>query len=221
MQRAFRATIVTTALAASLLMLAGCAQAAPAESAPASAQASETPSATPSPTPTPTPTAAPTPTVDPANPSSWLITFDGVGPLTFGGQIAEETADMTAFADTSNDVCPVKMFAMDGVPGIWVRPAADGAIELITLGAETFGTPVADVEAGSPKTEAGIGIGATLQQLEAAYPEVSETGTYGDLQTYYGISSDTGRWIVFTIRDGVVDAIGVSSEPILPSEYCG
>ena len=217
MHRTFRVTIVTTTLAASLVMLAGCAQPAPAESAPASTQASETPSAAPS----PPPTAAPTPTVDLADPSSWQITFDGVGPLTFGGQITEETADMTAFTDRSDEVCPVKMFATDGAPGIWVRPDAVGAIDLITLGAETFGTPVADVEAGTPKTQAGIGIGATLQQLEAAHPEVAATGTYGELQTYYGISNDTGRWIVFTIRDGVVDAIGVSSEPSLASEYCG
>lgn len=217
MKRAFRAAIVTTAVAASLVVLAGCAQPAPAESAPASAQASETPSATPTPTPTPVPTS----TVDLAHPSSWQITFDGVGPLSFGGPISEETGALTAFTDMSDGVCPVEMFARGGVPGIWVRPAASGAIDLITLGAETFGTPVADVEAGTPKTEAGIGIGATFQQLESAYPELAQTGSYGDLETYYGISNGSGRWIVFTIRDGVVDAIGVSSEPTFPSEYCG
>ena len=220
MHRTFRVAIVTTTLAASLVTLAGCAQPAPAESAesaPASAQASETPSATPS----PTPAAGHSATVNLADPSSWQITFDGVGPLSFGGEITEETADMTAFTDTSNEACPVKMFATDGAPGIWVRPDADGAIDLVTLGAETFGTPVADVEAGTPKTQAGIGIGATLQQLEAAHPEVVATGTFGELETSYGISNDTGRWIVFTIRDKVVDAIGVSSEPTLASEYCG
>ncbi len=217
MLRAFQAAIVTTALAASLVMLAGCAQPAPAESTPASAQASETPSVTPTATTTPTPTA----TVDLADPSSWLITFDGVGPLTLGGKIDDETADMAAFTESSNDFCPVKMFSKDKAPRIQIRPTADGAIDLIALGAETFGTPVADVEAGSPKTEAGIGIGATLPQLESAHPGVVQTGTYGEPRTYYGLSNGADRWIVFTIRDGVVDAIGVSGDPILPSEYCG
>jgi hypothetical protein len=202
--------IAIIALAATASMLAGCAHPAVSVSRSTAPQALKS-----------SPAPSPKPTLNLADPSSWLIGFDQVGPLSIGGRISEEKAQMTAFTDTSSASCPVAMFATDNSPSIWVSPGADGdSINLIALGAALFGKSIPAVEGGTPKTEKGIGIGATEQQLKAAYSGIVETGTYGS-ETYYGVSNGNGRWIDFVIADGAVDAIAVGSSSTPPSEYCG
>ena len=75
-----------------------------------------TPAAAPSPTPTvtPTPTATPTPTPltptasteDPADPSTWIIRFDGVGPLSLNQPLtALQSRLPSSFTDETESLC--------------------------------------------------------------------------------------------------------------------
>jgi len=190
---------------------------------------SNDPSATPTPTSAATTTAPPapssTPTAEPldlADPSSWTIDFSGVGPLTRGGSIAAERASMTAFVDESNpEVCAIVTF--DGidedVPDISSVSAADPDISTDLL---LSGENTPDLfAAGSPTTEAGIGIGSTEAALNAAYPALQAQPGPGADSVHYTLTDGTG-YIHFTVYPTkLVQSIAVSASPTLPYEYCG
>lgn len=198
-------------MALAVVLLAGCAPTTPALSDTALPEPEV--SATQSPTP-------PAPAIDLADPSSWIIDFSGVGPLTIGGSLAEQRQSMTAFTDRSGPDCLVGMFHQTGSPSIWVHPGNDDSIDSIALGGAIFGGPqVGDISAASPKTVEGIGVGATVDALRAAYPGLEETGSYNFL-TYYGVAG-TSNWMVFWVADGVVDGVSIGPNSVPPSESCG
>lgn len=197
-------------MALAVVLLAGCAPTTPALSDTALPEPEV--SATQSPTP-------PAPAIDLADPSSWIIDFSGVGPLTIGGSLAEQRQSMTAFTDSSGPECPVGMFDLIDSPVIWVHPGNDDSIDVIALGVKVFRPQIGDVSAGSPKTAEGIGVGATVDALRAAYPTLEETGSIS-AWTHFAVAGSP-NWIVFSVLDGVVDAITVGPNSVPPSEFCG
>ncbi len=179
-----------------------------------------TPSASPSPVTDDGGTGAATPAaIDLSDPGSWLITFDGVGPLTVGGRISEQRPSMTAFAEDPRDYCPRAAFQplTGDAPHLWA--ILDGDFETVTA-VVVPGGPELHPEA-SPKTEAGIGLGATTADLLEAYPDISEPVASNN-SLVYAVSGDADKWIDFsTSPEGYVIAITVMDAPKPPSEYCG
>lgn len=186
---------------------------------------SPTPTVTPTPTLTPTPTSTPTPAVpvqDPADPSSWVIGFDGVGPVAIGAEMSTIPPLLPGWTDETDALC---------VPGQLDLMAPDG-LTMDTFIFESSGDRVANIHLSwnrtvadgrpvvSPKTDRGIGIGSTREELLAAYPEIPVTGRYSDIVDFYGLNNGSGTWIAFAVQDDVIDRITVGPSSGMPSEYC-
>lgn len=185
--------------------------------------------ATPTPTPTPTLTPTPTPTVaapvqDPADPSTWVIGFQGVGPISLGAPLDEQESALPSFSDDTDPLCTAAYRWLNGATGVRIVlvKATDGtdATAAIVIGNSQFPD-----RPTSPSTAGGIGIGSTVQELQGAYPALQETGTYSDSMTYYGITDGHGAWIVFAVAhvpdeqlNGKVTAIQIANESVMPAE---
>lgn len=180
-----------------------------------------TPTATETPTPTPTPTPAATPTApaqDPADPSTWMIGFDAVGPLSLGVPFRSQHDVVPTFADVTDSICVDLQDVLRSPSGFWFYNigAADGSGQTATIEFGNLGSPGPDDRAVTPRTAEGIGIGSTRDELLAAYPGIQRTGGYSDTVDYYGVTDDHGGWIVFAVMNEAVWSIQVGNEAVLP-----
>ena len=125
---------------------------------------------------------------------------------------------MTAFTSTVYDGCPsVVAYGKTGFPTILVPDRlGTGLVEQVVL---QGGADAAGLSANSPHTDAGIGVGSTLDELTAAYPAI----TYQDdaFTPHYALPDDDGNWINFSMSDDVVKDIVVRASPVVAKEYCG
>lgn len=199
--------------ALAVAVLAGC-SGAPADAgepstAPVAADASTTPTTTPTPTPTPAAVAA-----DPADPSTWLIDAEGIGPLRLGMPLDEAVALLPGY---TVGTCPnpsVRFFRTDDItePSLAIAAADHGGLGLISL-----------VDSTGPATAEGIRIGSTASDVTSAYPGLEFTQRYTDRYTLEGARG----WITFGTAD--VDAgatapivtISVVEGAVPPAELCG
>ncbi|MBM7831869.1 hypothetical protein JOE59_002574 [Agromyces cerinus] len=194
-----------------LVALSGC--------APSSEAASPV---TPSPTPSAEapasqePVAAPSPEpLDPADMSTWVAGSAGIGAVERGaswGAVEAQLAGMTV-----ETLCPSAVsFTADASPTIYVGLEADGdTIRQVWAAGDAADT-------ASPSTIAGIALGATLAEVQAAYPGIAETVIpYPADTNAYAVADDDGSWLVFSLRDGVVTQIGASALQFPPKELCG
>ncbi|MEC5150519.1 hypothetical protein [Cryobacterium sp. GrIS_2_6] len=102
---------------------------------------------------------------------------------------------MTAFTQILWNECPTRSvvtFDKAGSPSFVIADqGGDGIIQQVVV---QDGEPAADSARQSARTSAGIGIGATLDQLTIAYPAI----TYQDAGTpiaQYELASGEGKWI--------------------------
>ena len=185
----------------------------------------------PTPIPTPTPTR---PTYSAADWSTWTISPDAVGPATLGSPTgADDAALRTGFApapplldDKGNVIYPY------GCPNpdsrIWDGPGGARVVEVVDGGA--VGTVIIGQGEGAPPqlvgptTVEGIGLGSTLDDVKAAYPDLVQTRkdpAGGIRDTFWAVQSGD-RWFVFQIPDGgdrvATVYVGNSSEP--QDDYC-
>ena len=196
----------------------------------------ETPSGAPvigRPTPTPTPT--PTSTRPPyslSDPGTWTISGDEVGPIALGGQDAVETDDLAGvFTADTGCLNPNVTFWVPvdpASPWLTVVRADDGTVQSIQIGngAQNEGQR-------GPTTVQGIGVGSTLAEVRAAFPDARYTEPGNDTDAVpsdspYGGWTTTinGVYVSFRVppvnEEQRVDGVWVSTtDQDPPTEFCG
>lgn len=172
----------------------------------------------------PTPSSSPTPTraayaADDA--TTWTISGSEMGPVAVGGQTAAETDDLdAAFSPLPGTGCTPE--------GVWGGP--DGVeVQVVSDDARTVSSIVvswpADTDAPGPvpgpTTVRGIGVGATLDELQAAYPDLrnDSPGFEGQWSMW---STDTPDGPVrFQIGPGThIKKIWIGTDANLPTAVC-
>ena len=227
------AVIAVVAAAAVVLVVAGSQPSGSTSSVtqapPTSTALGPSPTAPPSPTTTPIPTTTPAPTAppaapapedDPSDPRTWVIGFDGVGPVKLGTSLEEQRQLLPTLEDVTDPLCVPGYLDLVAPSGFTLRIVA-GQNQPTTTAAITFGngSPIADDRASSPTTAEGIGIDSTRADLLATYPDIEKTGQYqSDDYPYYGMTDGSGGWIVFALIDDQVSTIQVANESVLPLE---
>lgn len=156
---------------ASIVAISGCAASPAARSTPTDAPAAS-PSATPAASPTPEPT--PDAVADPADPSTWLIDAEGIGPVRLGMTLDEAIAAMPGYAVST---CPnpvVRFLEPEGAAGAQLAIAAgnDGSVALVTLS-----------DSDGPATADDIRLGSTVADVKAAYPSLELSQKHTDRYT--------------------------------------
>ncbi|KQQ05273.1 MULTISPECIES: hypothetical protein [unclassified Rathayibacter] len=207
-------------------------------SAPAPAPAPvETPTATPTPTqttapappPAPEPTTTPTPTPTPTavDPSTWVISFDGVGPIAFGGPIADasaalDTTDLVPFS-FSFEECPsdYRQLPDSGRTFVGVDPDDAGAVDRIVV-ANYLTDEGSQLDGALPRTVSGISTGSTRAQLVATYPGLVEEPPVSGDAVYSLAGPDERRlWFLVATATDTVQAISLTTTPVYTLGGCG
>lgn len=172
----------------------------------------------------PTPSSSPTPTraayvADDA--TTWTISGSEMGPVAVGGQTAAETDDLdAAFSPLPGTGCTPEG-VWGGPDGVQVQVVSDDAG---TVSSIVVSWPV-DADAPGPvpgpTTARGIGVGATLDELQAAYPDLlnDSPGFEGQWSMW---STDTPEGPVrFQIGPGThVKNIWIGTDANLPTAVC-
>ncbi|MCS5723980.1 hypothetical protein N1028_13060 [Herbiconiux sp. CPCC 203407] len=214
-----RTALIAVAMA-TVLAASGCAGGDP---APTTTVTVTAPAPAPSPAETPEP--APEPAPDPSaysvdDPGTWVIDYAGIGPFVVGSTLEGIEADLPHPPETCRpgvDTYDVDGLGLTAVSGIDESDPAAPVVVVRMLALDTIDT--AD-PAARPRTEAGIGLGSTVAELQAAYQELETVQGMGG-STVYQLAADS-RYISFEdLGSGEIQIISVSDSVGVGSEYCG
>ncbi len=175
------------------------------------------PVSTSSPVPTQSPTESPTPVIDLSAPQTWIIGDGTVGPLRLGQSRKDAAAAMTAFTSEPNQ-CYVDLYkSTSSYMNIVLSPPEPSGttVDIILIDAGN------DPTAPSPRTAEGIGLGSTVAEILAAYPNIQQPNP--DRYPTYSLVQPDGTWIDFGVTKDThkVNNIAVMHSDYPPSEYCG
>ncbi|SEC07427.1 hypothetical protein SAMN04489806_2524 [Paramicrobacterium humi] len=195
------------------LGLAACADATDPPRSPAPS-ASDTPPASPS--PTPSETAA-------DGVEGWTVTPDGIGPFQIGMRYVDAlTAHDVTVAETCTGVASVDTGGSD--VDMWLVATGQdpqGTVSEITV--SVMADTAAEHAGTGPLTDTGIGLGSSVKELEAAYPDARELDdTQAPNRSMYYVQSDTGGGLIFTTASGadVIWSISVTTGETPVYEPC-
>ncbi len=220
---AFGSGAVAVAVVAALtvaVLLPGFLRPAPVAVAPTpTPSVTETVEPSPTPTPTPTPTETPVEPVDPVpdanDPTTWLVSEDGIGPFRLGMPFSEAAALLPDRGGCGEDRDPVPSVYYGLDSRLWITGGDDatvipGGLEFVEWTSQGGGT--SDATATTPRTAEGLGVGSREADVRAAYPGATEVERNG-------LYLQSGR-VFFGIYEGVVASVGVTAVDI-PYEFCG
>lgn len=150
-------------------------------------------------------TASPTPVVpenDPADPSTWIIGFDSVGPLTLARPVSEQASAQSAYTGESLDD-PETGYRCSAwrltSPDYITLEVAPGSADPTTTSVISIGGSAGDrSDLPGPHTAKGIGVGSTIAELKAAYPDL--VVTWSDTRASsleFSVTDGNGRYIAF------------------------
>lgn len=185
-----------------------------------------TPSADPTDTTTqePSPTPTSSPTVDPADPATWTITDEGVGPIEIGGDLATTLGALADdwTNDTENCAWTAWWSSADGAYGIsMVRGTESDSAPIREVSVYTASE--APVAVDGPRTADGLGIGATEAEVLAAYPDAQQGTAQIGGGSWIRLAGTGQAHVFFEYREGIDAASDVvvttGAEPSY--EVCG
>lgn len=168
-----------------------------------SGTSTEQPTSNPESTESTAQTETPDPEESTPTPEAWAITETGIGPFEIGMRYADA---LTSPGSEVSELC-------EGVAQVTVPDASDMTMWVMasehnpesTLAEISVSVPADTVEdvAGGPESDKGIGLGSSLDDMKAAYPEARELDDTGvpDRVMYY-VPADGGGGIIFTLTRG-------------------
>lgn len=182
-----------------------------------------TSSPTPSISATQTPSPSAVPTADPADPTTWIISDEGVGPIDIGGDLTTTLAGLpdTWTNDSENCAWTAWWNAPDGSYGVYfVRGTESDTAPIAEISVYTAETPTA---VPSPVTAEGLGLGATKAEVRAAYPDAQEGTAEIGGGTWLMLAGDGAAHVFFEFREGadVASDVVVTSGDQPSYEVCG
>jgi len=163
------------------------------------------------------PTPTPTPTGDADDPSAWMITDDGIGPIALGAPFGEALALMPEGTRNDPERCSHTAWWTPTQGSQLYMAATDGGAgaPVALVATESWADPSA---AAGLSTEKGIGVGSSVDEVLEAYPDATEVA---DTISPDIIHLRAGR-IFFTYReDPVITSVTVTTFPVPPYELCG
>jgi len=162
------------------------------------------------------------------DPADWVISFRGAGPFDLGGSLAAEVAAAApAYEMVPAGSCPnptTSILRSEANPTIWLQSTAEGSDEvaLIAVGGDVLDDARTS---GSPRTEEGIGVGSSLDEVRAAYPAGSLEETAESEPSRFLVdgtaASGGARYLVFGFYGDIVQTIFVQTNSEVVSEFCG
>ncbi len=207
------------ALAAIAVLTVGCAPSPTATTAPPSA---DPPVASPSPSASPTESEAPA--ADPSDPSTWLITETGVGPIEIGGDLSATLAELPQ--PWTNDTASCSWSAW------WNSEDADFGMYFVR-GPEDPASPISEISvytaaeapapSSSPLTSDGLGLGASRAEVMASHPDATEGAAEIGGGTWLMLPGDGAAHVFFEFREGsdVASDVVVTTRTSPSYEVCG
>jgi hypothetical protein len=197
-----------------VLLLAGCATTAPDSEA--------TTGPAPSPTasePAPAPSGS-EPPADPNDPSTWLVTERGIGPIETGGDFE---ATLVELPDSWNNDENCSWAA-------WWNAEDDSYTMTFVRGTESEDAPIVLASASAadpvtagvgPRTEEGLGIGSTKDEVLAQYPDASEGDAPIGEGTWLSVPADGATMFFEYYTADEANAVTVTTLEQPPYETCG
>ncbi len=156
--------------------------------------------------------------------SAWTASLDGIGPISFGTTIDEAFEIIPdpgpeARWSTPENYCPVASLATSGVGAgvhIW-EPHDDRSAGMIGYWIESDPTVS---NAAMPRTDRGVGLGSTVKELEAAYPDITLVKFADGNSDYAIVTARDGMSMVFRVLERRVTSIEVSAARMPITEFC-
>jgi hypothetical protein len=151
------------------------------------------------------------------DPATWIVDGSGIGPVRRVAVFEPGSAEVGPYTVAPGE-CPnpaVTFLEGVGLAGLTVVTEAGGqGVDVVEV---TNWDPSEAVV--SPATAAGVRLGATETELQAAYPGLAQAGSSNNSDVF--AVEDTDGWIVFWTMDDVVVLMSASPAPTVPSELCG